>query len=63
MPETTKDFDINKKIDEFISGSCTDAYKFLGCHKEKGAFAAPFLHVRHFTVPVIVSFSRCILLR
>ena len=38
MPETTKDFDINKKIDEFISGSCTDAYRFLGCHKEKGAF-------------------------
>ncbi len=33
MKNKPKDFDIYKKIDEFLSGNCTDAYTFLGAHK------------------------------
>ena len=32
MEKITNDFDLNKKIDSFLSGNCTDAYEFLGCH-------------------------------
>jgi len=38
MTKTTNDFDIQSKIDEFLSGTCTDAYTFLGCHKTKDGF-------------------------
>ncbi len=27
-----------KFIDDFLSGTCSDSYKFFGCHKEKNAF-------------------------
>ncbi len=33
MAKTTKEHSIFQKIDEFLSGNCTDAYTFLGCHK------------------------------
>lgn len=33
MKNKTKDVDIFKKIDEFLSGDCTDAYSFLGAHR------------------------------
>ena len=32
MGKITNEFDLNKKIDSFLSGNCTDAYEFLGCH-------------------------------
>jgi len=32
MGKITNEFDLNKKIDCFLSGDSTDAYEFLGCH-------------------------------
>ena len=32
MGKVTKDFDINHKIEMFLSGDSTDAYELLGCH-------------------------------
>ncbi len=38
MAKTTNEIDIYEKIEEFLSGNCTDAYTFLGCHRTSKGF-------------------------
>ncbi len=57
MNKKTKDFDIYNKIDEFLSGDCTDAYKFLGAHKAAEGYVFRVWAPRARSVRVLGDFN------
>ncbi len=58
MLNKTKALNLHERISLFLKGECTDAYKFLGCHKEKDGFTVRTWAPKAKSVRVLGDFNK-----